>query len=158
MCIDLCATGLEIIWNYIKIRRRNWSKSGHLMFIWIEIQLQREHLTFFGCFQATRFLIGSEQGVVLSVERKAKKDQSSQKSIRTIFGLDGGLHHGPVYSIAVSTFDGLRFERHLFRCLCCVFFCAKPKNFESDQKLSRKRKKHLGFENGVTWNLSWTKK
>jgi len=48
---------------------------------------------------ATRFLIGTEQGTMMAVERKAKKDQESQKSIKAMYGVDSGRHHGPVYSV-----------------------------------------------------------
>jgi len=48
---------------------------------------------------ATRFMIGTEQGTLMTIERKAKKDQESQKSIKAQYGLDSGRHHGPVYSI-----------------------------------------------------------
>lgn len=48
---------------------------------------------------ATKFLVGTESGDVLSIERKAKKDSSSQISIKQTFGGDGVGHHGPVYSV-----------------------------------------------------------
>jgi dynein intermediate chain 2 len=48
---------------------------------------------------ATRYLMGTEQGVVLLADRKAKKDAESTKSIKTIFGQNGRGHHGPIYSI-----------------------------------------------------------
>jgi dynein intermediate chain 2 len=47
---------------------------------------------------ATKYLVGTEQGVVLSVDRKAKKDAESTKAIKQIYGATGGMHHGPVYS------------------------------------------------------------
>jgi len=48
---------------------------------------------------ATRFLVGTEQGTMMAVERKAKKDQESQKSIKSMYGVESGRHHGPVYSV-----------------------------------------------------------
>lgn len=48
---------------------------------------------------ATRYLMGTEQGVCLLVDRKAKKDAESTKSIKSIYGLKEGQHHGPIYSI-----------------------------------------------------------
>lgn len=48
---------------------------------------------------ATRYLVGTEQGVVLLCDRKAKKDRESQKSIKSTYGLKAGRHHGPIYSI-----------------------------------------------------------
>lgn len=48
---------------------------------------------------ATRYLVGTEQGCVLLCDRKAKKDSESQKSIKSIYGLENGRHHGPIYSI-----------------------------------------------------------
>lgn len=54
---------------------------------------------------ATRYLVGSEQGVVLLCDRKAKKDAESQKSIKQMFGLNGGAHHGPIYSVQRNPFN-----------------------------------------------------
>jgi len=48
---------------------------------------------------ATRFLIGTEQGMLMTIERKAKKDQESLKSVKAFYGLESGRHHGPVYSV-----------------------------------------------------------
>lgn len=48
---------------------------------------------------ATRYLVGTEQGVTLLCDRKAKKDSDSQKVIRTTYGARHGKHHGPVYSV-----------------------------------------------------------
>lgn len=50
---------------------------------------------------ATRFLVGTEQGAILNIERKAKKDFDSQKSIRMVYGEESCRHHGPVYSVQV---------------------------------------------------------
>lgn len=47
---------------------------------------------------ATKYLVGTEQGIVLSVDRKAKKDGESTKSMK-VFGEKAGRHHGPIYSI-----------------------------------------------------------
>jgi len=48
---------------------------------------------------ATRFLIGTEQGILMTVERKAKKDQESQKSVKALYGIESGRHHGTVLSV-----------------------------------------------------------
>lgn len=48
---------------------------------------------------ATRYLVGTEQGLVLMADRKAKKDAESAKSIKSTYGLNGSCHHGPVNSI-----------------------------------------------------------
>jgi len=48
---------------------------------------------------ATRYLVGTEQGYVTLIDRKAKKDAESTKAIKNTFGLKGGAHHGPVYSV-----------------------------------------------------------
>jgi dynein intermediate chain 2 len=48
---------------------------------------------------ATKYLVGTEQGQVVLVDRKASKDKGSQKSIKAVFGEKNGRHHGPVYSI-----------------------------------------------------------
>lgn len=48
---------------------------------------------------ATRYLMGTEQGVCLLIDRKAKKDAESTKSIKAMYGLKEGRHHGPIYSI-----------------------------------------------------------
>lgn len=56
---------------------------------------------------ATKYLVGTEQGTIVSVERKAKKDGDSQKQIKLIYGADGqseSAHHGPVYSISRNYF------------------------------------------------------
>lgn len=49
---------------------------------------------------ATRYLVGTEQGHTLMIDRKAKKDAESTKSIKTTYGLTHGKHHGPVNAIA----------------------------------------------------------
>eukprot|EP00455_Lapot_gusevi_P050973 TRINITY_DN7502_c0_g1_i3.p1 TRINITY_DN7502_c0_g1~~TRINITY_DN7502_c0_g1_i3.p1 ORF type:complete len:605 (-),score=131.23 TRINITY_DN7502_c0_g1_i3:30-1796(-) len=54
---------------------------------------------------ATRFLVGTESGNVLSVERRAKKDLESQKQLKTIYGSEGGAHHGPVYSVKRNPYN-----------------------------------------------------
>jgi dynein intermediate chain 2 len=48
---------------------------------------------------ATRYLVGTEQGVVLLLDRKPKKDSESQKGVKNVFGVKGGKHHGPIYSV-----------------------------------------------------------
>lgn len=48
---------------------------------------------------ATRYLIGSEQGQVLLVDRKAKKDAASTIQIKSVYGQESGRHLGPVYGI-----------------------------------------------------------
>ncbi|ETO23176.1 hypothetical protein RFI_14010 [Reticulomyxa filosa] len=54
---------------------------------------------------ATRFLVGTEQGTIITVERKAKKDGDSQKQIKMIYGLEeGSKHHAPIYAIERSFF------------------------------------------------------
>lgn len=53
---------------------------------------------------ATRFLVGTEQGTMLTIERKAKKDQESQKSIKALYGVESGRHHGQVYSVERNQF------------------------------------------------------
>ena len=53
---------------------------------------------------ATRYLIGTEQGILLSCDRKAKKDSESQKTVKQIYGYESGRHHGPVYSIERNPF------------------------------------------------------
>jgi dynein intermediate chain 2 len=49
---------------------------------------------------ATRYLVGSEQGCALLVERKPNKDGDSQKSLKAIYGEQVGRHHGPIYSVS----------------------------------------------------------
>lgn len=56
---------------------------------------------------ATRYLVGTEQGVVLMIDRKAKKDKNSDKSIKTVFGEKGGSHFGPVYSVQRNPGQGM---------------------------------------------------
>lgn len=52
---------------------------------------------------ATRYLVGTEQGVVLLCDRKAKKDAESTKSVKNVYGVASGRHHGPIYSIEVTS-------------------------------------------------------
>jgi len=54
---------------------------------------------------ATRYLIGTEQGVTILVDRKAKKDSESQKQIKATFGYQNGGHHGPVYGIQRNPYN-----------------------------------------------------
>lgn len=59
---------------------------------------------------ATRYLMGTEQGTSILVDRKAKKDAESTKSIKTVFGAGGyGSHFGPAYSIARNPFNSKYF-------------------------------------------------
>jgi len=48
---------------------------------------------------ANKYLVGTETGLVFNVERKAKKDQESQKTLKSIYGKNAN-HHGPVYSVS----------------------------------------------------------
>jgi len=48
---------------------------------------------------ATKYLMGTEQGSILLVDRKAKKDKLSDKSIKQIYGEKGLAHLGPVRSV-----------------------------------------------------------
>lgn len=55
---------------------------------------------------ATKYLVGSEQGRSLLVDRKASKDKGSQKSIKAVYGsATTHKHHGPVYSIQRNPFN-----------------------------------------------------
>lgn len=56
---------------------------------------------------ATKYLVGTEQGTIISVERKAKKDGDSQKQIKVVYGEceeDQFKHHGPVYALSRNYF------------------------------------------------------
>ncbi len=62
---------------------------------------------------ATKYLVGTEQGTIISVERKAKKDGDSQKQIKLIYGESSVAekddscsfkHHGPIYSCSRNYF------------------------------------------------------
>merc|ERR1712154_748321 len=58
---------------------------------------------------ATKYLVGTEQGTIISVERKAKKDGDSQKQIKLIYGEsmlkdECFKHHGPIYSLSRNYF------------------------------------------------------
>ena len=62
---------------------------------------------------ATKYLVGTEQGTIISVERKAKKDGDSQKQIKLIYGDsvhsqqasdESFKHHGPIYSCSRNYF------------------------------------------------------
>jgi len=44
---------------------------------------------------ATKTLVGTEQGHVLYVDRKAKKDADSTKTMK-VYGRQGSKHHGPI--------------------------------------------------------------
>ncbi len=52
--------------------------------------------------QSTRYLVGTEQGVALLCDRKAKKDADSSKAIKNVYGAISGKHHGPIYAIEVG--------------------------------------------------------
>lgn len=72
---------------------------------------------------ATKYLVGTEQGNIICVERKAKKDGESTKAIKCVYGdvrdqqsdestneqqfrmaEDTSSHHGPVYSLCRNYF------------------------------------------------------
>lgn len=75
--------------------------------------LEDENGTVFGgtCMEyrsdagATRYLVGSEQGMGVLADRKAKKDAESTKALKTVFGVDQGRHHGPIYGIHRNPFN-----------------------------------------------------
>lgn len=54
---------------------------------------------------ATKYMVGTEQGQSILVDRKASKDKGSQKSIKQVYGQDAYKHHGPVYSIERNPFN-----------------------------------------------------
>lgn len=45
---------------------------------------------------ATRYLVGTEQGSLMLIDRKAKKDAESTKVVKSTYGAKGSRHHGPV--------------------------------------------------------------
>jgi dynein intermediate chain 2 len=53
---------------------------------------------------ATRYLVGTEQGVTVLFDRKTKKETDSQKAVKMTYGLRHGRHHGPVYSVQRNPF------------------------------------------------------
>jgi len=53
---------------------------------------------------ATKYLVGTEQGQAILVDRKASKDKGSQKSIKAVYGVQG-KHHGPVYAVSRNPFN-----------------------------------------------------
>ena len=62
-------------------------------------------------FQPTKFMVGTEQGVILSCNRKAKTPQ--EKITNAFTG-----HHGPIYALQVQ-------QTFVFVCVCvCVYFSA----------------------------------
>lgn len=54
---------------------------------------------------ATKYLVGTEQGQSILVDRKASKDKGSVKSIKQVYGGHSGKHHGPVYSCERNAFN-----------------------------------------------------
>lgn len=49
---------------------------------------------------ATKYLVGTESGEVISLERKAKKDAGSVITVKATYGSGGEHgHHGPIYSV-----------------------------------------------------------
>jgi len=53
----------------------------------------------------TRYLAGTDQGQIVLVDRKAKKDAESTKSIKNEYGNESGSHHGPCYSLSRHPFN-----------------------------------------------------
>jgi dynein axonemal intermediate chain 2 len=54
---------------------------------------------------ATRFLVGTEQGQPVLIDRKAKKDADSQITIKAVYGADIGRHHGRINTIQRNPFS-----------------------------------------------------
>ena len=53
---------------------------------------------------ATKYLIGTENGNIILVERKQIKGGGSTKLIKCIYGIYGNKHHGPIYNIERNYF------------------------------------------------------
>lgn len=76
------------------------------------MQLRGEHAAYGGTaleyksdVGSTRYLVGTEQGIVLLCDRKAKKDAESAKAVKNAYGVQSGKHHGPIYSIERNPFS-----------------------------------------------------
>ena len=61
------------------------------------------------CSQPTKFMVGTEQGVILSCNRKAKTPQD--KITHAFTG-----HYGPIYALQV----GIHMHYHACKCVFCV--------------------------------------
>lgn len=64
---------------------------------WRRCLLQLDALTWPLCLQPTKFMVGTEQGLVISGNRKAKTQ--AEKIVCTFEG-----HHGPVYALQRNPF------------------------------------------------------
>jgi len=114
-CCSISTDGQLLWWDIRKLRK------GFTDSMWLQNEISPNEpnpIKYGGCSMeyksdagATRFLVGTEQGVSILCDRKAKKDAESTKSIKSIYGLSSspqsasGSHHGPVCSIQRSPFN-----------------------------------------------------
>jgi dynein intermediate chain 2 len=106
-CVSVSTDGQVLWWD--------WRKTGTPITPTDSMLMQGHNDIVYGgtCMEyksdagATRYLVGTEQGVVLMLDRKAKKDKGSEKSIKTVFGEKGGAHVGPIYSVQRNPGQGM---------------------------------------------------
>ena len=102
-CASISTDGQLLWWDIRKLRR------GYADAMWLEgeggVRYGGMSLDYKSDAGATRFLVGTEQGVAMLCDRKAKKDSESTKSVKSYYGLTGGAHHGPIYGIQRNPFN-----------------------------------------------------
>ena len=102
-CASISTDGQLLWWDIRKLRR------GYADQMWLEgeggVRYGGMSLDYKSDAGATRFLVGTEQGIAILCDRKAKKDSDSTKSVKSYYGLTGGAHHGPIYSIQRNPFN-----------------------------------------------------
>ena len=102
-CCSISTDGQLLWWDIRKLRK------GYADSMWLEgeggVRYGGMSLDYKSDAGATRFLVGTEQGVAMLCDRKAKKDSESSKSVKAYYGLTGGAHHGPVYGISRNPFN-----------------------------------------------------
>ena len=102
-CCSISTDGQLLWWDIRKLRK------GYTDSMWLEgeggVRYGGMSLEYKSDAGATRFLVGTEQGVAMLCDRKAKKDSESTKSVKSYYGLTGGAHVGPIYSIQRNPFN-----------------------------------------------------
>ena len=102
-CCSVSTDGQLLWWDIRKLRK------GYTDNMWLEgeggVRYGGMSLEYKSDAGATRFLVGTEQGLAMLCDRKAKKDSESTKSVKSYYGLTGGAHVGPIYSIQRNPFN-----------------------------------------------------
>lgn len=110
-CVTVSTDGRMLWWDlrYIKdvyVKDASKRSMGYIDSLLLKTTDDKESKTTYGGMSLayntgagpTKYLVGTEQGYVMLVDRKAKKEGESAKTVK-LYGKPGAKHHGPIYAI-----------------------------------------------------------